>query len=134
MTAVLLPGDEERLKRLAGNGAGPGRRQVLSATPRPSFLVDRIYVLLSGVSARRTLPAILDFTSSLELSLNLRNSHAKPALDFGDVSIVAEMSAFIEVLEVGAKFLEKITWGPGTHRRLNLARMRVEVCPVRDNG
>jgi len=92
------------------------------------------YVLLSGVSARRTLPAILDFTSSLELSLNLRNSHAKPALDFGDVSIVAEMSALIEVLEVGAKFLEKITWGPGTHRRLNLARMRVEVCPVRDNG
>ena len=92
------------------------------------------YVLLSGVSARRTLPAILDFTSSLELGLNLRNSYAKPALDFGDVSIVAEMSAFIEVLEVGAKFLEKITWGPGTHRRLNLARMRVEVCPVRDNG
>jgi len=86
------------------------------------------------VSVRRTLPAILDFTSSLELGLNLRNSHAKPALDFGDVSIVAEMSAFIEVLEVGAKFLEKITWGPGTHRRLNLARMRVEVCPVRDNG
>ncbi len=58
----------------------------------------------------------------LELGLNLCNSVAKSTLDFGDVSAVAEMTAFIEVLEVGAKFLEKITWGSGTHRKSNLAR------------
>jgi hypothetical protein len=70
--------------------------------------------------------ASLSFRVSGELGLNLCNSVAKSTLDFGDVSAVTEMTALIEVLEIGAKFLEKITWGPGTHRKSNLARYQAD--------
>ncbi len=52
-----------------------------------------------------------------QLGVNLCNSDTETALDLGDVSTVADVSAFIEMIEVGAKFLEEFTRGPGAHIR-----------------
>jgi hypothetical protein len=65
-----------------------------------------------------SLGGVLVPRAALYLGLDFNNSGAETSRDFGDVGSVADVTAFFEVLQVGAELVQEFAWGPGTHREM----------------